>query len=544
MTVSTTLLPQSQLQFPQLQFPNIIDSSSSDESEFVAKFSSNPISIMSSKSGATHCTAPTVAMTTSEQSWTLGSSITSSSFNSSSASEAVESVSENDSLFRFSATASSPIANSPTSSVGRSRRDVAVNRQQSDAGYKSQEEENNYHEFETNFNEQASIETPLNMKPYVAHQEKRSPVQNLQPYVVASSSQQQSQQRQLPAQQSKQSAQQQSQSQPQPQPRGNQQLQQPIPSPPVQPAHQRHPKQTKRYLPRVTYASTPFEKLIAPTSYLQNELLKDDSYNHAMKCGIVWQSLVGQHVKFPLLWYDGEEPSRPYMGCSSKKSYMKWSFFGRHRITLGSSSSSTSSTNMLRTLVPTTNSSGKLLLHIIVIDSNTLQPTEDIVIGVFHPNAIGIRPLYTNNNTHNVADSQRLDGCRDIWIGHRSRSIPLNGRRNATRIESLLRHLNHSSVDKSPLGPKNESSGIPYNIDNTNMNSIYGRNPPKSTLFVPENKLYKLLMPSQSIQQQQSNQQSNHQLSRGRRAKRTTTQQQQQQQQPPASVILMKAFLR
>ena len=364
----------------------------------------------------------------------------------------------------------------------------------------------------------------------------------------SSSSEQQSQKRSQPAQQQQQQLQQQCQRQRQPLP--PQQDSSPPPQP--QQSRRRNHDRSLRFLPKVTYAATPFEKTIAPTSYLHDELSKEDGYNHAMKCGIVWQSLVGQHVKFPLLWYDGEVPARPYLGCPSKSN--RWSFFGRHRMNLsGSGTGTLSKSNMLRSLVPNTNSSGKLLLHIIVIDSNTLEPTEDIVIGIYHPNAIGIRPLYSTSN--NLADSQRLDECRDIWIGHRSRSIPVNGRRNATRIESLLRHLNHSSVDKSPLGSgptkDDESSTIPCKVDNTNMNSIYGHNPPKSTLFVPENKLYNLLMPpspQNEQQQQQSRRQGNSRGGRRRGGaarssspKRTTSAQQQQQ---PASVILMKTFLR
>jgi hypothetical protein len=541
--MTVTIRPQLFPNYSSSEFSSLIIGDG-NESEFVAKFSSNPISIMSSKSGATHCTAPTTATSTMMMSeWTLGS-ITSSS----SASEAASAEShhtDNDSLFRFSASAT----NSPTSSSSRRSHPATI---------ASSSASHHKHEFDTNFDDlvelaSTSIETPLNMKPYVtAPQETRSPP-NLQPYVVmySSSSSQQPQKRSQPAQQQRPPAQQPQQQQHrqhrsvQQQQRSVQQQQQPAPSPsPPQPQPQQRRRNHDR-LPRVTYAATPFEKTIAPTSYLHDELSKDDAYNHAMKCGIIWQSLVGQHVKFPSLWYDGEEPARPYMGCPSKSN--KWSFFGRHRMTTSSSN------NMLRSLVPNTNSSGKLLLHIIVIDSNTLEPTEDIVIGVYHPNAMGIRPLKSSN----VADSQRLDECRDIWIGHRSRSVPVNGRRNATRIESLLRHLNHSSVDKSPLGsPKNESSSgnIPYKIDNTNMNSIYGRNPPKSTLFVPENKLYKLLMPPQQQSNQQQQQQ--HQQSRGRRTnnggrrrrgrgarspspKRTTPVQQQQR----ASVILMKTFL-
>ena len=153
-------------QFPTYSASLIIVNGIDDESEFVAKFSSNPISTMSSKSGATHCTTPT-AMMMSE--WTLGS-ITSSS-STSSASEAASASADNDSsLFRFSPS----VTNSPTSSSSSSSR-----------GRRSRPT-NYFNELERS---STSIETPLNMKPYVtAAQHETTPQHLLKPYVVMSSS--------------------------------------------------------------------------------------------------------------------------------------------------------------------------------------------------------------------------------------------------------------------------------------------------------------------------------------------------------------------
>mmetsp|Transcript_12382 Transcript_12382/g.13767 ORF Transcript_12382/g.13767 Transcript_12382/m.13767 type:complete len:263 (-) Transcript_12382:387-1175(-) len=261
-----------------------------------------------------------------------------------------------------------------------------------------------------------------------------------------------------------------------------------------------------------------------------------------MRCGVVWQSLVGQSVKFPALWYDGQvdDPHpRPFLGCPSKSN--KWSFFGRHRMNVGPPpqpgiANTNTMNSLLRTLVRDCHSSGKLLLHIIVRDSTTFEPTEDLVVGVYHPNAKGIRPTSPSGTSINVAESQLVDQCRDIWIGHRSRSIPHHGKRQATRIESLLHYLNKQSVDKSPLGknqnnPSTTAEGgggtsstviIPYRVDNTNMNAIYGRTPPKSTVFVPEHKLYQLLSPP---------------------SQQPPPPPQRQPPQKPASLVLLKLFL-
>lgn len=239
---------------------------------------------------------------------------------------------------------------------------------------------------------------------------------------------------------------------------------------------------------------------------------------HALRAGTLWQSLIGQHVKLPILWYDGEEPARPYMGCEDSLKRNNWSFFGRHRV---------AGDLKLNAFVKQRNSSGKLLLHIVGKDSETMKPTEDIVVGVFHPGAEGIIGNKSNASKSKLECHNRYEDCRDVWIGHRSRSIPHNGRRIATRIESLLRYLNKNRVDKSPLGRgcNGNSSSSDSNtnnrrsviIDNTNMNSIFGRRPPKHTIFVSEQELYSLLtmplfpnVPSSS---------------------------------PPASVLLLRAFL-
>jgi len=254
-------------------------------------------------------------------------------------------------------------------------------------------------------------------------------------------------------------------------------------------------------IPKVTSASIPFEKTIPPTSFLRDELAKDPAYRHALKAGTLWQSLIAQHVKLPALWYDGQEPARPYLGCEDPLKRNKWSYFGRHRV---------AGDPKLNTLVRDSGSSGKLLLHIICKDSETFEPTEDIVVGVFHPNAEGIREKNSPTN------HQRFEDCRDVFIGHRSRRTAQHGQRVATQIESLLRYLHKNKVDKSPLGNSEDGKGprSKRTIDNTSMNTVFGSRAPRHTIFVPEGTLHDLLLP---------------------RSKASS---------PPASVVLLRTFLR
>jgi len=298
--------------------------------------------------------------------------------------------------------------------------------------------------------------------------------------------------------------------------------QQKQPKSPKKPSSHRSPRRREsQRTPRVTAAAVPFQKTIPPTSFLRDELQKDPAYRHSLKAGTLWQSLVGQHVRLPALWFDGEEPARPYLGCEDPLKRNKWSYFGRHRV---------AGDAKLNNLVKRSCSSGKLLLHIVCVDSETFEPTEDIVVGVFHPNAEGIREH--DNEPHRT--DNRHEDCRDVWIGHRSRSVPHQGRRMATRIESLLRYLHRNKVDKSPLGSGNEehkgtapssssrstfsnnsSKNGKYSVDNHNMNAVFGSRPPRHTLFVPEEKLHSLLLPKHTMVAA-----------------------------PPASVILLRNFLR
>jgi len=236
---------------------------------------------------------------------------------------------------------------------------------------------------------------------------------------------------------------------------------------------------------RVTNAAAPFQKMIAPRSSFYDELLKDPAYQHALKAGTLWQSLCSQHVNFPSLWWDGQEPACPPLGSSKKK---EWAYLGRHRV---------QGDYKLNSLIGNRGSSGRLLLHLVVRDVLSLEPIEDICCGCFHPNARGVRTTPEFN--------PRSDDCRDVWLGHRRRAQETRvfvqeedsdtdsdsdsgDEYTWSTIESLLRHQNKNRVDATPLGALGGKSCV----SNKNLRAVFGSKPPVYTVFVLESELYEL----------------------------------------------------
>mmetsp|Transcript_2181 Transcript_2181/g.3582 ORF Transcript_2181/g.3582 Transcript_2181/m.3582 type:complete len:545 (+) Transcript_2181:133-1767(+) len=224
-------------------------------------------------------------------------------------------------------------------------------------------------------------------------------------------------------------------------------------------------------VPRVTAAAAPFEKMVAPSSYFYDELLRDPAYRHALQAGILWQSLCSQHVRFPALWWDGQERAGPPLGCPERQ---LWSYLGRHRV---------KGDRKLNSLIGNRGSSGRLLLHLVVRDSMTFEPIEDVCCGCFHPNARGIRTTQAFN--------PQVEDCRDIWIGHRRR---VRGECPST-IESVLRSHNKGRTFASPLGGEVSSS---KDIHNGNLKAVFGEKPPLFTVFVTENDLFEIFQNSLS----------------------------------------------
>ena len=208
--------------------------------------------------------------------------------------------------------------------------------------------------------------------------------------------------------------------------------------------------------PRAIKGPDPTQHIVAPSTAAYFRLMKDEGYRHALRAGTLWQSIVAQHVRFPTTWWNGSR--YPPMGVGVKQ---LWNFLGRHRVR--------SNPSLLR-LVPTRTDAGRLLLHIVVRDLMTGEPILDIAIGVFHPNARGIRTTASAN--------PQLGGCRDIWLAMRSR-VP-----DKTPVQDLLTSM--GDPEQSPLGPKRA-------IDNSNLRCVFGERPPLATVFAHESELYDIL---------------------------------------------------
>jgi hypothetical protein len=195
------------------------------------------------------------------------------------------------------------------------------------------------------------------------------------------------------------------------------------------------------------------------SSKMYDMLLNDAAYRHAQSAGFLWQSLVGQHIKFPSSWWDGARS--PPIG--DEKSV--WIFYGRHTI---------AHNNVLNQLVRCRASAGRLLLHIIVLDVMSRAPMQDIAIGCFHPNSKCVRK--------SPSALKSLENSRDIWMGVRKRTS-----HTVSAVDSLLySQSSDETCSRSPLGPGQR-------ITNNNVRTVFGEKPPLETIFMGDDELYERL---------------------------------------------------
>ena len=206
--------------------------------------------------------------------------------------------------------------------------------------------------------------------------------------------------------------------------------------------------------------NAPSYDILSPLSPAYEKLSNDPAFWHACNAGVLWQSLVSQHVKMPSSWWNADR--RPLLGSEGKR---PWNYIGRHRV---------EGNNVLNEFVHNRGSAGRILLHIVVQDLVTLEPVQDIAIGCFHPSARGIR--------RTTAFDPDLEQCRDVWIGLRQRKDE-----EESVMEALLRKGNgNRPVDSSPLGSK-------YEVTNNNMRSVFGEQPPIQTMYIRESDLFETL---------------------------------------------------
>mmetsp|Transcript_36584 Transcript_36584/g.54543 ORF Transcript_36584/g.54543 Transcript_36584/m.54543 type:complete len:550 (-) Transcript_36584:133-1782(-) len=210
---------------------------------------------------------------------------------------------------------------------------------------------------------------------------------------------------------------------------------------------------------------------LSPMSAEYARLQREESYIHARNGGYLWQSLVGQHVRFPKAWWDGSRA--PMMGCEEMEKpngkrvprYL-WQYIARHRVR---------ENRIFEHLVKNRGSPGRLMLHIIIKDLDTMVPMMDIAVGCFHPNARGIR-------TEEQPDPDEEE-TREVWMALRKR-IELE----FSSIETLLcRGKKVEDVGQdAPFGSRR-------NVTNANMRAVFGEEPPVHTIFIQESELYEKL---------------------------------------------------
>jgi len=203
------------------------------------------------------------------------------------------------------------------------------------------------------------------------------------------------------------------------------------------------------------------------------------AYLHAKHAGILWQTMVGEHVRFPKEWFGGARVPRM---AGEDVEFSKWKYISRSRVR----NSSLNSLVRRRT-------GGRILLHIVVRDLVTMREKEDIVLGCFHPHAKGI----VSKEEYKRHSSEDYDtDVREVWMAVRMRSIRKTVSKKATsRFEpSLVDPLltNDEPVDKiAKRSPLNDER-----LSNENIKAIFGAEPPLETVFVLENELTKVIHPS------------------------------------------------
>ncbi len=205
----------------------------------------------------------------------------------------------------------------------------------------------------------------------------------------------------------------------------------------------------------VTFAPEPSEKTLNDYTFL----LQDPAYLHAQQAGFLWQSLVGQHVRFPYHWWNGlRGPPMSRRGNPEDESY-PWYHVG---------SCAVQNHKALQRIVRNRASPGRVLLHVLVRDALSGDIICDLAVGCYHPNARGIRMTQK-------ADPMKKT-TRHVWMAFRNRT-----RWSVAVIEQWIK----SEVQcRSPIGK--------CPITNGNILFVYGENPPLETLYLSENSLSEL----------------------------------------------------
>jgi len=217
------------------------------------------------------------------------------------------------------------------------------------------------------------------------------------------------------------------------------------------------------------------------TSVIQDtsDLEKDPGYMHALAAGTVFQTLVGEQIRFPKTWFDRERT--PYLLGDDINRKGKWSYVASVPVR--------SDRFLNKLIVKNRTKPGKILLHVVVRDDLNWAPTRHIALGVYHPNARGIR-----ETDDPVPGNESL---RMVWMAVR-RCTGLIDEDDASYVPKATDMQRR--IDTVLLqGGSFETSGRPGPLDghqkvnNDNVRSIYGDDAPLETVFVSEKELYAIL---------------------------------------------------
>ena len=217
------------------------------------------------------------------------------------------------------------------------------------------------------------------------------------------------------------------------------------------------------------------------TSFSQStsNLEKDPGYMHALAAGTVFQTLVGEQIRFPKTWFEGERT--PYLLGDNINRKGKWSYVAAVPVR--------SDRFLNKLIVKNRTKPGKILLHLVVRDDLNWTPTRHIALGVCHPNARGIR-----ETDDPVPGDESL---RMVWMAVR-RCTGIHDEDDASyvpketdmqrRVDAVLLQGGsfETSVQPSPLGGR-------HKVNNENVRSVYGDDAPLETVFVSEKELYVIL---------------------------------------------------
>lgn len=219
--------------------------------------------------------------------------------------------------------------------------------------------------------------------------------------------------------------------------------------------------------PTLQSARHPTDLIPSPLSVEYHLLSHDPAYRHAQQAGLVWQSLVGQQVRFPSRWWNGARS--PPLGVAEPDEVIshggeppKWVYLPAARV---------SNVRPLHRLIRKRSDPGRLLLHAVVLHRGCA--VADFCVGLCHPNARGIRPGNDSN--------PQLETIRILWAAFRKRTVSctlLDGTPTSEDGTSSGNGLASLQRCKTPLGAGR--------ITNQNVRAVYGETPPLETVFVPQ----------------------------------------------------------